>query len=71
MMTKKYWLKVGERMVKTACQSGLLYLGADQMSAWEANYTGLAGYMLGGALLSFLTSLATTPFGESDDPGLV
>lgn len=71
MMTKRYWEKVLERAVKTAAQSGLLYIGADQLNALEANWVGIAGFMLGGAFLSFLTSLATTPFGEKEDPGLV
>lgn len=70
MLTKRYWLKVAERAVKTAAQSGLLYLGADQLNALEADYIGLGGFMLGGALLSLLTSLATTPFGDGEDPGL-
>lgn len=71
MITKRYWQKVVERAVKTAAQSGLLYIGADQLNALEADWVGVGGFMLGGAFLSFLTSLATTPFGESEDPGLV
>lgn len=71
MLTKRYWLKLAERAVKTAAQSAVLFIAADQFSAWNLNYTELAGYALGGALLSALTSLATTPFGEGDDPGLV
>lgn len=71
MMTKRYWEKVLERLVKAAAEAGLLYIGADQFNVLEADWVGLIGFMLGGAFFSFLTSLATTPFGEKEDPGLV
>jgi hypothetical protein len=62
-MTKAYLLAVLERATKTAAQSALLVLGADQINAMHASWGDVGGFALGGFVLSVLTSLATSGFG--------
>ena len=62
-MNKPYLLAVLERAVKTAAQSALLVLGADQIDALAVSWADVAGFAAGGFVLSVLTSLATAGFG--------
>jgi hypothetical protein len=62
-MTKAYLLAVLERAVKTAAQSALLVIGADQLNALSANWGDVGGFAAGGFVLSVLTSLATSGLG--------
>ena len=59
----KYLTAILERASKTAAQSALLVLGADQINALSADWADVAGFALGGFVLSLLTSVATTGFG--------
>jgi hypothetical protein len=60
---KAYLLAVLERATKTAAQSALLVLGADQINAMNAQWADVGGFAAGGFVLSVLTSLATSGFG--------
>ena len=71
MLTKYFWFDAAERAIKTAAQSALLILGAEQLNALTVDWVGLLGYALGGALLSLLSSLASTRVGFPDSPSLV
>lgn len=62
-MTRAYLLAVLERATKTAAQSALLVLGADQINALNASWGDVGGFALGGFVLSILTSVATSGFG--------
>ena len=62
-MTRAYLLAVLERATKSAAQSALLVLGADEINAMHANWGDVAGFALGGFVLSLLTSLASSGFG--------
>lgn len=64
---KKYLLAMVERASKTAAQSALLVLGADQVNVISVNWVDVAGFAAGGFVLSILTSVATSGFG-SDGP---
>jgi hypothetical protein len=66
MMTKRFVTEALERAVKTAAQSALLLLGADQISAFDVDYGQMAGFALGGFILSLLTSIASKPLGPDD-----
>jgi hypothetical protein len=59
IFTREFGLAALERGVKTAAQSALLVLGADQINALEAAWTTVGGFALGGFVLSVLTSVAT------------
>lgn len=71
MFTKKFWTKAAERAAKSAGQSALLCLGADQINALAADWQLVGGFALGGAVLSVLTSLASLRVGEEDSPSAV
>lgn len=62
-MNRDYLLAVVERAIKTAAQSALLVIGADQLNALHAAWVDVAGFALGGFVLSVLTSLATSGLG--------
>lgn len=66
-MNRKYLTAIAERACKTAAQSALLVIGADQLNALHANWVDVGGFALGGFALSVLTSIATSGFG-SDGP---
>lgn len=71
MTTLRFWKKTAERAVKTAAQAALLVIGADQVNALTADWQDAAGFALGGAVLSVLTSLASLKAGPGDDPSAV
>lgn len=62
-MNRKYLTAIAERACKTAAQSALLVIGADQLNALNANWVDVGGFALGGFALSVLTSIATSGFG--------
>jgi hypothetical protein len=68
MFTTKFWKRAAERAAKTAGQSAILAIGADQLNALSADWATVAGFALGGAVLSVLTSLASLKVGPADDP---
>jgi hypothetical protein len=57
---KTYLLAVLDRAVKTGAQSAVLVLGADQVNALTADWELVAGFGLGGFVLSVLTSLGVS-----------
>lgn len=61
--TKAFWQATAERAVKTAAQSALLVLGAEQVDAIAVSWQEVGGFALGGFVLSVLTSIATSGFG--------
>lgn len=57
----------GERAVKTGAQAAVVFLGAsfvagDQLNALTVDWVTLAGFFLGGVIVSFLTSVANPQF---------
>lgn len=71
MWTLRFWQQAFERAVKTAAQSAILILGADQIDIAQANLQRVAVFAAGGAVLSLLTSVASLPFGPAGTPSLV
>lgn len=71
MFTTKFWKKATERAAKTAAQAALLVIGADQVNALTADWADVAGFALGGAVLSYLFSIVTSGAGPDDDPSAV
>lgn len=69
-MSRAYAYAVLERAVKSAAQAALLVLGADQIDALSASWADVGGFALGGFVLSVLTSLATSGFGN-DGPSVI
>lgn len=67
----KFWRETTERAVKSAAQAALLVIGADQLDVFAADWQNVAGFALGGAVLSVLTSLASFKLGPADSPSAV
>ncbi|WP_067428395.1 holin [Nocardioides jensenii] len=55
---RAYYTDTVDRAAKTAAQSALLTIGADQINALHADWQLVGGMALGGAVLSLLTTLA-------------
>lgn len=70
MFTLAFWKAAAERAAKTAGQVGLLVAGADLVNALDFDWLRLLGFMLGGAVLSLITSLASAKVGYAG-PSLV
>ena len=67
-MNRINFLAIIERATKTAAQSALLVIGADQLNALQADWSEVGSFAAGGFLLSVLTSIASTGFGTSTGP---
>jgi hypothetical protein len=71
---RNFWRQAVERAVKTAGQAGLLAVGADATNVLSGVVNRpaiLLGAIGSGFVLSILTSLATAPVGQPDDPSAV
>ena len=72
MFSKRFIREAIERAVKTAAQSAILVIGANQIDALSADWANVAGFALGGFVLSVLTSLASKPLGpDTGSPSVV
>lgn len=72
MFTREFWKKATERAVKSAAQAAVLGIGtAASFDAVHADWAYLGSVSLGGAVLSYLTSLITSGTGPDNDPSAV
>ncbi len=71
MFTTKFWRQATERAAKTAAQALILFWSADQLDVLHTDWKLAGGLAAGAAVLSVLTSVASTPFGEGDSPSVV
>ncbi len=72
MFTLNFWRAASERALKTAAQTAIVALGADKLGTlFAADFANVAGMAAGGALLSVLTSIATSAVGDTPSPSLV
>ena len=70
MFSKPFLTAALERALKTAAQSALLVIGAEQVDALTVDWLGVLGFAAGGAVLSVLSSLASAGVGNPG-PSLV
>ena len=72
MFTKAFWIAASERATKSGAQFVLLTIGGgiaagaagdETVNALLLDYPTLGGVFLGGALISYLTSLISAPIG--------
>lgn len=63
MMTKSFWKPATERALKSGAHAALLVIGAEMANAMEFDWMNLLGFMVGGIIISYLTSIA---FGAKD-----
>lgn len=73
MFSKQWWKDATERAAKTAAQAVLLFwaVGDGLLNAWTADWQGAGGVAVGGAVLSYLTSLASILRGSPDSASAV
>jgi hypothetical protein len=57
-MIKRYYTELVDRAAKSAAQSAVLVIAADQVNALSADWQLVGGFALGGAVLSLLTNIA-------------
>ena len=69
MWTALFWKALAERTISTAAQAALLALGADALNALTVEWTDVAGFAAGGAVLAILKGLAANAV-TGDGPGL-
>lgn len=63
-----FWKEAAERAVKTAAQSAVLVIGAEQVNALTVSWVEVGGFALGGAVLSLLTSIGSDYFNGGNGP---
>lgn len=68
---RNFWRQAYERAIKTAAQAALLTVPADMANVLDNGLGVVLSALAGGALVSLLTSLATAPVGQPDDPSAV
>jgi len=66
-----FWKSTAERAVKTTAQVLVTFLGADLVDAFAVDWQRAAGVAAGAAVVSVLTSLASSTIGQPDSPSLV
>ena len=70
MFTRAFWSAALERAIKTAAQSAVLVIGADQFNALAVSWLEVGGFALGGFVLSVLTSVGSDAISSEDGPSL-
>jgi multisubunit Na+/H+ antiporter MnhF subunit len=72
MFSKRWWIRVAERMVKTVAQTFALLVGTDQAGWAKIDAVFLLRSMAIMALLSFASSIITSKFtDDTADPSAV
>lgn len=65
IFSKPFAIASLERAIKTAAQSALLFIGADQANVLEFDWSNLGGFAAGGFVLSLLTSIVSAGIGDA------
>jgi hypothetical protein len=60
IFTRSFWAYAGERAIKTSAQTALAVIGVNSLDLLSADWTGIVSAAIGGAVLSVLTSVATS-----------
>ena len=71
MFTVKFWTEALERAVKSGAQGIIAAIGVNAVGLADVDWQAAAGAGALLAVLSVLTSVASTPFGPKGDPSLV
>ena len=71
MFTKKFARDAAERATKSAAQVALLVLGAGQANVLTVDWANLGGLTAGAALLSLLTSFASSFTGDPESASAI
>ena len=71
MFTKLFWKDATERAVKTFAQFYVTLAATQALNVFNMDWTTLLGVSLGGALVSYATSLVSAQIGVKGTPSLV
>lgn len=72
MFTVKFWKEATERALKTFAQFILVLGAAGTFNVFEVDWATNLGLALGGALVSYATSIVSANIGpKKDDPSLI
>lgn len=72
MFTVKFWKEATERALKTFAQFILVLGAAGTFNIFEVDWVTNLGLALGGALVSYATSIVSANIGpKKDDPSLI
>ena len=72
MFTKKFWIEASERALKTFAQFILVLGAAGTFNVFTVDWKTNIGLALGGALVSYATSIVSAGIGPNkDNPSLV
>jgi hypothetical protein len=71
MWTVEFWKATAELAVRGAASAAILSIGAEQINALTTNWVTVGGFAAGGAALSVLWSLGSSPFGKVGAPTIL
>jgi len=71
MFTVLFWKEATERALKTFAQFILVVAGAGALNVFAVDWSQTLGLALGGALLSYATSIVSAGVKKDDSPSLV
>jgi r1t holin len=68
---RNFWRQAAERALKTSAQAVALVVGGDAANVLRVSPGVFASAAVGGFVLSLVTSVATAPVGQPNDPSAV
>ena len=71
MLYKQFWIATAERAVKTFAQSLVALLGAGAVDILTTDWSQKISIAAGAAVVSILTSIASSGFGGTEGPSLI
>jgi hypothetical protein len=71
MFNKEFWLEATERAIKTLAQFIIVLGSAGALNVFTVDWQTNIGLALGGALLSYATSIVSAGINKNDTPSLV
>lgn len=71
MFTKAFWLEATERALKTLAQFFITLTTGTAFNVFSADWQTILGLSLGGAALSYATSILSVKVGKTGTPSLV
>lgn len=66
-----FWKLAAERAVKTVAQTAVALIGAEAFDIFVFDWSALFAVSAGAGILSILSSVASAPVGERQDPSLI
>lgn len=70
MFTVLFWKAAAERAIKTAAQAAVVLIGADMVDVLTLDWVHVASLSAGAAVVSVLTSIASSAISSQPGPSL-